>query len=377
MKLAVAALCFLLLLLSCLRTAYSGEQKLFTSIISFGDSYADTGNLAGWEDPILESVNLRNPPYGETFFGHPSGRATNGRIVLDFIADALGLPFVPPVLAKGQNISMGVNFAVAGAPALNLTYLEGQNITLEIPINSSLNDQLRWFEKLKPSLCSNNKAPGSSDCFGESLFVMGQFGGNDYLNILINSNMTLEQARSYVPEIVSTISNGVERLIHHGAKYIVVADIIPIGCLPITLAMLPSRSAADYDRHGCLKSFNAVLSRHQNALLRRRVEALRKRYPHAKIAFAEHYRPVVAFLQDPDRFGFNSSTTLVSCCGGGGPYNQNWEAPCGKPGATACAAPSKAIYWDDVHLTESAYSYIAQGWLHGPYADPPILHLVN
>ncbi|CAL4966010.1 unnamed protein product [Urochloa decumbens] len=376
MKLAVVAFLLLLCFLSCHHSAYSGEKKLFTSIISFGDSYADTGNLARWEDPVLESLNLRSPPYGETFFGHPSGRATNGRIVLDFIADALGLPFVPPVLAKGQNFSMGVNLAVAGAPALNLTYLQGQNITLEIPINSSLNDQLRWFEKMKPSLCSN-KTPGSSDCFGESLFIMGQFGGNDYINILINSNMTLEQARSYVPEIVNTISNGVERLIHHGAKYIVVADIIPVGCLPITLAMRPSSNAADYDRYGCLKSFNAGLSQHQNALLRRRVEALRERYPHAKIAFAEHYRPVVAFLQDPDRLGFNSSTTLVSCCGGGGPYNQNWEAPCGKPGATACAAPSKAIYWDDVHLTESAYSYIAQGWLHGPYADPPILHLVN
>ncbi|CAL4958957.1 unnamed protein product [Urochloa decumbens] len=375
MKLAVVAF-LLFLFLSCHQSAYSGEKKLFTSIISFGDSYADIGNLARWEDPVLESVNLRNPPYGETFFGHPSGRTTNGRIALDFIADALGLPFVPPVVAKGQNFSTGVNFAVAGATALNLTYLQGQNITLEIPINSSLNDQLRWFEKMKPSLCSN-KTPGSSDCFGESLFVIGQFGGNDYLNILINSNMTLEQARPYVPEIVNTISNAVERLIHHGAKYIVVADIIPVGCLPITLAMRPSSNAADYDRYGCLESFNAVLSRHQNALLRRRVEALRERYPHAKIAFAEHYRPVVAFLQDPDRFGFNSSTTLVSCCGGGGPYNQNWDAPCGKPGATACAAPSKAIYWDDVHLTESAYSYIAQGWLHGPYADPPILHLVN
>ncbi|CAL4952355.1 unnamed protein product [Urochloa decumbens] len=358
MKPAVAALC--LLFLSFLRSAYSGEQKLFTSIISFGDSYADTGNLVRWEDPVLESVNLRNPPYGETFFGHPSGRATDGRIVLDFIADALGLPLVPPVLAKGQNFSTGVNFAVAGAPALNLTYLEGQNITVEIPINISLNDQLGWFEKLKPSLCSD-KTPGSSDCFRESLFIMGQFGGNEYLNILVNSNMTLEQAR----------------LIHHGAKYIVVADIIPVGCMPVILATHPSPGTADYDRYGCLKSFNAGLSRHQNALLRRRVEALRERYPHAKIAFAEHYRPVVAFLHDPGRFGFNSSRTLVSCCGGGGPYNENSKALCGNPGATACADPSKAIHWDGAHLTESAYSYIAQGWLHGPYADPPILHLVN
>jgi hypothetical protein len=29
------------------------------------------------------------------------------------------------------------------------------------------------------------------------------------------------------------------------------------------------------------------------------------------------------------------------------------------------------------HRVRTAYSYIAQGWLHGPYADPPILHLVD
>ncbi|XP_066310791.1 GDSL esterase/lipase At1g28600-like [Miscanthus floridulus] len=284
---AVAPFLLLLSLLSCPRIAYSAEQKRLTSILSFGDSYADTGNLVRWEDPVLESVNLRNPPYGETFFGHPSGRATNGRIVLDFIADALGLPFVPPVLSRGQNFSTGVNFAVVGATALNLTYLQGHNVTVVPPINSSLKDQLRWFEKLKPSLCRNFKKP--------------------------------------------------------------------------TIV------------YSCLKSFNSGLSQYHNALLRRRVDVLRRRYPHTRVVFAEHYRTMVAFLQDPDHFGFNRSTTLVSCCRGGGPYNQNQKAPCDTPGATACAAPSEAIIWDGIHLTESAYSSIAHGWLHGPYADPPIL----
>lgn len=102
-----------------------------------------------------------------------------------------------------------------------------------------------------------------------------------------------------------------QRLIHDGAKYIVVADIVPVGCLPVTLASHPSTDAADYDRHGCLKSFNTVLSRRQNALLRRRVDELRQRHPHTKIAFAEHYRPVLAFLQDPGRFGERPSASVL------------------------------------------------------------------
>jgi len=118
---------------------------------------------------------------------------------------------VPPALSRGENFSTGINFAVAGATALDLTYLQGHNVTVDDPpINSSLNDQLRWFEQLKPSLCRSSSTHGgsSSGCFGESLFI----GANDYRNILMNSNMTLEQARSFVPEIVNTIATGVEVL---------------------------------------------------------------------------------------------------------------------------------------------------------------------
>ena len=78
----------LLFILACLRGAYSGGgRSRFTSIISFGDSYADTGNLVMWADPVLPGLPLKNLPYGETFFGHPTGRATDGRLVLDFIGN--------------------------------------------------------------------------------------------------------------------------------------------------------------------------------------------------------------------------------------------------------------------------------------------------
>jgi hypothetical protein len=79
--------------------------------------------------------------------------------------------------------------------------------------------------------------------------------------------------------------------------------------------------------------------------------------------------------------GFNGSTTLVVCCGagaGGGRYNYSVAAGCGRPGvATACADPSAAVNWDGIHLTEAAYGDIAEAWLWGPSAEPPILSLIT
>ncbi|VAH43029.1 unnamed protein product [Triticum turgidum subsp. durum] len=362
----------LLFILAYFRGAYSnGSRSRFTSIISFGDSFADTGNLVMWADPVLPGLLLKNLPYGETFFGHPTGRATDGRLVLDFIAEALGLPFVPPYLDKGGNFSAGVNFAVAGAPAVTLQYLQGQNLIVNPPINSSLYDQLVWFQKLKPSLCKGRQG---TDCFGSSLFVMGEFGANDYRSFLL-SNRTVEQATAYVPQIVDSVSQGVEILIRHGAKYIVVPDIFPLGCVPTVLTKLASPNKVDYYRNECLKSANR-LGRYHNSLLRQRISVLRHKYPHAKIIAAEYYRPVLAFLDMPGHFGLNSSTTLLTCCGAGGPpYNYDFDSECGRPGVMACADPSQALQWDGFHLTESAYWAVADGWLHGPYADPPVMHI--
>ncbi|KAG8053039.1 hypothetical protein GUJ93_ZPchr0001g29294 [Zizania palustris] len=344
-------------------------------IISFGDSLADTGNLPLWQDPVLPAaVSFMSPPYGETFFGHPTGRASDGRLVIDFVADALGLPLVSPSLAQGQDFTAGINFAVSGAPALNLTYLQGQGVTVTSPTNVSLNDQLSWFEKSKHSLCRNGYV-GDSDCFGKSLFIMGEFGANDYGNILY-SKMTLEEASAYVPKIIDTIANGVERLILHGARHIVVADITPLGCMASMLTLLASTNNVDYDVHGCHKGLNMLSQRH-NSLLCERIAKIRSGHPYTRIIAVEHYQPIISFLQNPDYFGFNSDETLVACCGAGGRYNVDLTRLCGQLGTAACADPAAAVQWDGSHLTEAAYRRIAFGWLHGPYADPPILHVAR
>ncbi|XP_010540491.1 PREDICTED: GDSL esterase/lipase At1g28570-like isoform X3 [Tarenaya hassleriana] len=59
-------------------------RRCYESIISFGDSIADTGNLLILSDPN-HLPHFALPPYGETFFHFPTGRHSDGRLIIDFI----------------------------------------------------------------------------------------------------------------------------------------------------------------------------------------------------------------------------------------------------------------------------------------------------
>lgn len=70
-----------LMMLALLPAISAAAKPHYTGVLSFGDSLADTGNEFARTGGGVASV----PPYGETFFGHTTGRASDGRIVLDFI----------------------------------------------------------------------------------------------------------------------------------------------------------------------------------------------------------------------------------------------------------------------------------------------------
>ncbi|PIN18847.1 Sinapine esterase [Handroanthus impetiginosus] len=334
----------------------------YDSIFSFGDSLADTGNF-------LRSGALRFPCPFVTV--SPIGITRKERTKKEkkgTSSEAYGLPYVPPYLslAKGEKVEHGVNFAVAGATALDAKFFYDRKIGPLLWTNDSLSIQLGWFNKLKSTLCSSKE--DCSNYFKRSLFLVGEIGGNDY-NYPFFVGGTINQLKAMVPLVVETITKATSVLIEEGAVELVVPGNLPIGCNPVYLTLFRTTNKAAYDQHGCLKAYNAF-SKYHNSQLKLALEKLRQKYPHANISYADYYGAAKRFFHAPLHYGF-SDGTLVACCGGGGPYNFNNSARCGHTGSKACLDPEAFANWDGIHLTEAAYRYIARGLVSGPFTSPP------
>ena len=61
----------------------SNRPQNYTSMFSFGDSLTDTGNLLV-SSPLSFTIVGRFP-YGMTYFHRPTGRCSDGRLVVDFL----------------------------------------------------------------------------------------------------------------------------------------------------------------------------------------------------------------------------------------------------------------------------------------------------
>ncbi|CAN6311257.1 unnamed protein product [Urochloa humidicola] len=351
---------FMLLALACAGTGAdsiadggSQSQTRFARIFSFGDSLTDTGNALS----ILGSrATNSQPPYGETFFGHPNGRASDGRIMIDFIAEALGVPQPTPYLAgkTAADFRHGVNFAVGGGTALDPAFFEGRGLKLFVPV--SLRNQTSWFQNVLRCLGSVHE---QRNITATSLFVVGEIGVNDYLIGLIG-NRTINELKTFTPQIIGAIHSAVTDVIAAGARTVLVPGAIPFGCEPELLTLYRGRvGVGGYDRQsGCITWLNDLAQLH-NRELRRMLAGLGRAHPGTSIVYADLYRAVADVIVSPGRYGFRDRPLVVCCGRGGGAYNFDMAGSCGAAGTTACTDPSEYVSWDGVHFTEAANRRIA------------------
>ncbi|KAL3739946.1 hypothetical protein ACJRO7_021253 [Eucalyptus globulus] len=343
----------------------------YRSIISFGDSLADTGNALHLARSAGRSTHAGSLPYGQTHFRRPTGRFSDGRLVIDFVAERLGLPYVAPYYGDdgGRSVEAfrkGVNFAVGGATALDGSFFEGRGMGSNFP-NESLGVQLGLFKELLPSLCYT-----SSDCkefLGNSLVLMGEIGGNDY-NHPFFMGKDLEEIQDFVPLVIEEIVSAISELIHLGAVTILVPGNFPIGCLPAYLTTFQSSDKEAYDPStGCLNWLNEF-SQYHNEQLQLKLDHLRELHPRTKIIYVDYYNAAVRFYQSPNKFGFEGQV-FRACCGGGGTHNYNSSALCSS-NTKVCDDPSSYASWDGLHFTEAAYRWIFKSIADGPFTVPKL-----
>ncbi|KAA8540724.1 hypothetical protein F0562_024357 [Nyssa sinensis] len=357
------------LLASASGAATGTNPRPFKKIYAFGDSYTDTGNTQSSSGPSSFTY-VSNLPYGRTFFHHPTNRYSDGRLVIDFVTEALSLPYLPPYRNQKADKSNGVNFAVAGSTAIGHRFFVKNNLTLNIT-PQSLKTQLNWFNKFLDAQGCRAGATTTPECraaFDDALIWVGEIGANDYA-YTIGSSVSGSTIQHLA---IKSVTGFLQAMLNRGAKYVVIQGLPTTGCLPLAMLLAPED---DRDDIGCVGSANKQSYSH-NSILQSKLQDLRRLFPHAVIIYADYWNAYHTIMKNPSKYGFQE--LFKACCGsGGGPYNFDFFAACGSPTSSSCSNPSQYINWDGVHLTEAMYKAVSDSFLNGTFSHPPFEYLLS
>uniref|UniRef100_J3KUI5 Uncharacterized protein n=1 Tax=Oryza brachyantha TaxID=4533 RepID=J3KUI5_ORYBR len=174
-----------------------------------------------------------------------------------------------------------------------------------------------------------------------------------------------------VPEVVRSVTSAARELLDMGATRVVIPGNFPLGCVPSYLEAVNEEDAAAYDGNGCLVGLNLFAQMH-NVLLQQGICELRRSYPEATIAYADYFNAYVRMLEGARDMGFDGAAVTKASCGAGdgGKYNFDMERMCGAPGTSVCAKPEERLSWDGIHLTQHAYSVMAELLYRKGFASP-------
>ncbi|XP_065875970.1 GDSL esterase/lipase At3g26430-like [Euphorbia lathyris] len=326
----------------------------FPAIFNFGDSNSDTGALNAAFGPLPS-------PYGQTFFHHPAGRYSDGRVMIDFMAESLGLPYLSAYLdSVGANFSHGANFATADSTIIpkknnypstkdgfSPFYLGVQFVEFSYFKNRSLQytTQDGVFAKLLPK----------ADYFEKGLYTF-DIGQNDlgaayFDKTSLDQVMTLDQVKAIVPEMMAKFSKVIKGVYELGGRSFWIHNTGPLGCLPHRVRQLPIKPE-QLDKYGCVISYNDG-AQYLNQILKEAVIQLRKDLPLAALTYVDIYSLKYTLMTCAKELGFKDP--LVPCC----------------PKGVLFDTDPKAIIWDGTHFTELANKWIFEQFTNGSFSDPP------
>ncbi|XP_019433916.1 PREDICTED: GDSL esterase/lipase At1g71250-like [Lupinus angustifolius] len=288
--------CFLVLTLFAMFLIFFSEndvvgEPLFPAMFVFGDSLVDDGN-----NNFLNSLAKANfAPYGIDFSSGPTGRFCNGKTPIDFLAEKIGLPYLPPfadTTAQGSiNILSGVNYASAAAGIIEVT---GRHLGERI----SFSKQVQNFETTLSQLKTQVNIEILTKKLAKSLTVVNH-GSNDYINNYLLPKLYATSficdPKSYAELLVQLYKKQILTLHGLGLRKFLLGGLGPLGCIPNQL----SRGSAPPGQ--CVSYVNKIVSMFNDAL-RTLVDQLNSDYNGSVFVFGNTYGVLSDIINNPNTY---------------------------------------------------------------------------
>ncbi|GER35713.1 GDSL esterase/lipase [Striga asiatica] len=340
----------------------------YPAVFNFGDSNSDTGNLVA---SMAEPLEL---PNGQTYFKRPSGRFCDGRLIIDFLMNAMDLQFLNGYLdsVAAPVFRRGCNFAAAGSTVLPATATSVSPFSFAIQVAQFFKFKAKVEEIQAKSRRYDRYIP-AQDSFKKGLYMF-DIGQNDLAGAFYSK--TFDQVLASIPTILIEFEGGIQKLYDQGARNFWIHNTGPLGCLPQNIAKF-GNDPSKLDELGCVFNHNQA-ARLLNLQLHALTKKLQGQYQDANIVHVDIFTIKSNLIANYSRYGFEQP--LMACCGyGGPPLNYDSRVACGLTKivngssitAKACDDSTEYINWDGIHYTEAANQYIASQILTGKYSDPP------
>ncbi|XP_010414923.1 PREDICTED: GDSL esterase/lipase At1g54790-like isoform X3 [Camelina sativa] len=341
----------------------------YLSAFNFGDSNSDTGDL-------VAGLGIRlDLPYGQNSFKTSSQRFCDGRLLIDFLMDAMDMPFLNPYLdSLGlPNFKKGCNFAAAGSTILPANPTSVSPFSFDLQISQFIRFKTRSLELLSKTGRRYEKYLPPLDYYSKGLYMI-DIGQNDIAGAFYSKS--LDQVLASIPSILETFELGLKRLYEEGGRNFWIHNSGPLGCLAQNIAKFGT-DPTKLDEFGCVSSHNQA-AKLFNLQLHALSNKFQAQFPDSNVTYVDIFSIKSNLIANYSRFGFENP--LMACCGvGGAPLNYDSRITCGQTKvidgisvtAKACNDSSEYINWDGIHYTEAANHFVSSQILTGKYSDPP------
>ncbi|VVA96538.1 unnamed protein product [Arabis nemorensis] len=340
----------------------------FPAVFNFGDSNSDTGELGSGLGFRLQ------PSYGQSYFFNPpsSGRFCNGRLIVDFLMEAIDRPYLRPYLdsISTQSYRRGCDFAAGGSTIQKANGASISPFSFGVQVSQFITFKYKVLQLIQQDEDLERYLP--SGYFFKNGLYMFDIGQNDLAGAFYSK--TLDQVFALIPTILDIFQDGIKRLYVEGARNFWIHNTGPLGCLAQAVSLF-GRDKSKLDEFGCVSDHNQA-AKLFNLQLHGLFKKLPQLYHDSRFTYVDIFAIKSDLIFNHSNYGFDHS--IMVCCGTGGPpLNYNDKVNCGSTAnlngtiitAKPCNDSSKYVNWDGIHYTEAANRFVALHILTGKYSE--------